>query len=169
MSIFYDRVSDYLKLAMNDVFKEFVHISTRTWLALMGFTNLIYFAMGVLTSITATTTTPSSSSTNHDNKIVSYSLSWIYISFCVLFVLISYMIFVKMCNIFNTIIERDSWVKVVEKSLRSLGGIHSDDSAVDDDNDHVSIMSYTKDLQMNQFWFNKPDLIITFAQLMQFF
>lgn len=165
------RVSDYLKLAMNDVFKEFVHISTRTWLALMGCTNLIYFAMGVVTSITTTTTSSSSSSSynsnfNRENKIVSYSLSWIYISCCIIFVLVSYLIFVKMCNIFNTIIERDSWVKVVEKSLRGFG-IHSDGSIAGDDN--VSIVSYTKDRQTDQFWFGKPDLIITFAQLMQFF
>ncbi len=34
------RVSDYLRLAMNDVFKDFVHISTRTWI---GKTFSIFF------------------------------------------------------------------------------------------------------------------------------
>ena len=125
---------------MNDVFKEFVHVSTRTWIALMGFANFLYFLMGI---ITLATTTPSLSSANtntdydatsdannynsnsNTNDAVSIALSWIYLGYYIAFIFISYFISIKMGNIFTTIIQKDSWVQVVGRSTRSLRIINS--------------------------------------------
>mmetsp|Transcript_13197 Transcript_13197/g.20014 ORF Transcript_13197/g.20014 Transcript_13197/m.20014 type:complete len:677 (+) Transcript_13197:612-2642(+) len=68
-----------------------------------------------------------------------------------------------MRNIFLTIIEKDSWVQIADRSSRNIGIADSGasmSSIFTNATDHGS--------QKDYFWFGKPDLIITFAQLMQF-
>jgi hypothetical protein len=188
---------------MNDVFKEFVHVSTRTWIALMGFANFLYFLMGIITLATASPPPSLSlSNTNTDYDATSYTnnynsnintndsvritLSWIYLGYCIAFIFISYFISIKMGNIFTTIIQKDSWVQVVDRSERNLQIINSSTTATTSNRDisaamnsdtmgGTSLRSLVDDssqlniqLQKDYFWFGKPDLIITFAQLMQF-
>lgn len=143
---------------MNDHFKDLVHVHTRTWLGLMGVMNLMYFAMGIVTFATST------ESSYVLNETVPTYLSWIYMSCCIAFVALSLLIAVKMENIFSAIIQKDVFVKLVEKSVRSL-------NSVTDGDDDVSFADFPKQHHVDQedlFWFRRPDLIITFAQMMNF-
>ena len=172
---------------MNDVFKVFVHVSTTTWLALLALTNFIYFSMGIITyNLTEKLDQKSSSPSNSTVSNVAYAaaddspssyekkandpvpitLTWMYISYCILFMILSYLISLKMEKIFTRIIQQESWIKVVRrKSLIekvSIDGEHKiDDGEINEDIDNTNDQ---KDL----FWFGKPDLIITIAQLFQF-
>ena len=161
------RISDYLRLAMNDAFKEFVHISSRTWLALMGCANFIYFSMGILTYAASSTSSSSSSSSYDYNGIVPITLSWIFIGYCIFFVMISFLISIKMDAIFRQIIEKDSWIQV-DSSLIGKPNFFAKSLIGTSWSTSKASMSISDKSQKDQFWFRKPNLIITFAQLMQF-
>jgi len=133
-------VSTYLKLCMNDVFKSLVHISTFSWLILLGCTNLVYFTMGVITSET------------NSKKSVGTTLSFIYIGYSVFFVVFSIIIGWKVKKIFFTIMKHEEWVKKNE-SLRNI-----DEKAQEKDDFH----------QLDYFWGSDPTVIIVVCQFMQF-
>ncbi len=156
---------------MNDVFEEFVHVSTRTWLVLLGFTNVLYFSMGVVTFVTKNNTTDynqslarrvASSSIIATNdqvlEAVPITLTCLYIGYSFVFIFASYIISIKMQNIFYKIVKRSTWVNTDYNQDISTRSLLSDNK--------------TKALnQLSQeklFWFARPDLIITFAQIMQF-
>lgn len=161
------RISDYLRLAMNDAFKEFVHVSTRTWLTLMGCANFIYFTMGMITYAASSTSSSSSSSSYDYNEIVPIALSWIFIGYCIFFVVVSFLISIKMDAIFKQIIAKDSWIQV-DSSLVSKPGFFARGLIGTSWSTSKGSLSINDKSQKDQFWFRKPDLIITFAQLMQF-
>jgi predicted Holliday junction resolvase-like endonuclease len=133
-------VSTYLKLCMNDVFKSLVHISTFSWLILLGCTNLVYFAMGIITAET------------NDKRTVGTSLSFIYVGYSIFFVVFSIIIGRKVKKIFFTIMKHEEWVKRNE-SVRNL-----DDKSQEKDDFH----------QLDYFWGSDPTIIIVVCQFMQF-
>lgn len=151
---------------MNDVFKEFVHVSTRTWLVLLGFTNVLYFSMGVLTFVTknntiATRRVASSSIVANNDQVleaVPITLTSLYIGYSFVFIFASYAISVKMQNIFYKIVRRSTWVNTDNSQDISTRSLKPDDKTK-----ALSQLSQEK-----LFWFARPDLIITFAQIMQF-
>lgn len=158
------RISDYLSLAMNDAFKEFVHISTRTWLALMGCANFMYFLMGIVTYASSST----SLSSYDYSEIVPVALSWIFIGYCLIFILISFFISIKMDKIFRSIIAKDSWSGTIDTTLikkPSFFGKNLIQSSWSTSKDDLDTDGKS---QKDQFWLGKPDLIIAFAQFMQF-
>ncbi len=132
--------------------------------------------MGIITLTTSPLQQPSSNSdsgsdnhTNYEESTPGYeskvpiALSCIYLGYCVVFILMSYLIAIKMGNIFQKIIQNDSWVRVTtDKSSRAVAA-----------NARSANASSTRSIdntidQKGYFWFGNPDLIITFAQLMQF-
>lgn len=133
-------VSTYLKLCMNDVFKSLVHISTFSWLILLGCTNLVYFGMGIITAET------------NNKKTVGTSLSFIYVGYSLFFVIFSIIIGWKVKKIFFTIMKHEEWVNRNE-SLRNI-----DDKSQEGDNFH----------QLDYFWGSDPTIIIVVCQFMQF-
>jgi len=93
------KVSDYLKVCMNDVFNEQVEISTTSWLVLLGGTLTIYFCMGVIAA------------QEKSQESVGVALSWIYMGYIVAFVFFSFWISFVMKKIFFKIMEHQKWVK----------------------------------------------------------
>ena len=92
------RVSSYLKLCMNDVFKKLVHISTFSWLTLLACTNLSYFLMGIIAS------------ESKDPGSIGTTLSFVYIGYAIAFVLVSLWTAWKMKNIFFKIMQNEQWI-----------------------------------------------------------
>jgi hypothetical protein len=133
-------VSTYLKLCMNDVFKSLIHISTFSWLILLGCTNLVYFAMGIITAETS------------NKRTVGTSLSFIYVGYAIFFVIFSVIIGWKVKKIFFAIMKHEEWVKKCE-SIRSY-----DAQAQIKDDFH----------QLDYFWASDPTIIIVACQFMQF-
>lgn len=144
------RVSSYLQLCMNDVFKSLVRISTFAWLILLAFTNLLYFVMSVIVAET------------DDQNAPGTALSYIFVGFTVGFVLVSFMIAKKIKKIFFEIMRHKEWISR-----------HHDGEEVGCLNHHLSniLEEHTRgdySHQVKHFWNADPTLVVTFCQVMQF-
>ena len=148
------RVSTYLKLCMNDVFKKLVHISTFSWLTLLACANLLYFITGVIASETMN---PSS---------IGKTLSFVYVGYAMAFVLVSLLTGWKMKQIFFRIMKNEEWITRDEgdnQSARSarLAVAHSSSRVGNEDNgDRVH--------QRDHFWGGDPTNVVVLCQFMQF-
>lgn len=144
------RVSSYLKLCMNDVFKSLVRISTFAWLILLAFTNLLYFVMSVIVAET------------DDQYAPGTALSYIFVGFTVGFVLVSFMIARKIKKIFFAIMRHKEWISRHHDGEELGCLVH-----------HVSniLEEHTRgdySHQVGYFWASDPTLVVTFCQVMQF-
>ena len=156
------RVSSYLRLCMTDVFTKLVHITTFSWLILLASTNLLFFITGVITTQTK------------DEDSIPVTLSWVYIGYTVMFVLVSVAVSLKMKNIFFVIMKNEEWIKkngkAQDEDIKSehnfedrrssvFGGLMNDPSS-HDQGDSIG--------QKNYFWGGEPEYIVYLCQFMQF-
>lgn len=142
------RVSSYLKLCMNDVFKSLVHISTFSWLILLACTNLMYFATGIIASET------------NNQEAIGYTFSFIYIGYCSAFILLSFLIAWKMKKIFFKIMKNKQWIKREDVE-------HMDTDTMNHRNKDES-MGANHTHQLDYFWGGDPSFIVIACQVMQF-
>ena len=91
------KVSDYLKKAERGVLIKLVHVSTVAWLFLTGGLTLIYFLMGMVGSVSRST------------RVIGTSMAVIFCSTMIIFVLASFMVYLKMKRIFSTILYVPSY------------------------------------------------------------
>lgn len=149
------KVSDYLKVCMNDVFNEQVEISTTSWLVLLGGTLTIYFLMGIVAA----------QDEDDGQGSVADALSWIYMGYIVTFVLLSFWISFVMKKIFFKIMEHQKWVKSGPsnqlKRQQSVASFLSSFSSVGNRNDNDA-------RQIDYFPGGDPTYIVVAAQAMQF-
>jgi len=153
------RVSNYLQLCLNDVFKNLIHISTLAWLILMAFTNIIFFLMGVVFFTTGS------------KQNINIALTSIFLGYLVLFIVLSLVVSQKMKQVFYRIVKDESWIDKISNA-----------NAANDNNDPRqmkmarsislgNLSTVTVQPRMNQteyFWDSNPNFIVTIAQLMQF-
>lgn len=144
------RVSSYLKLCMNDVFKSLVRISTFSWFILLAFTNLLYFVMSVIVAET------------DDQNAPGTVLSYMFVGFTSGFVLISFMIARKMKKIFFAIMRHKEWISRRHDG-EEVGYLvhHVSDILEDHTRRHIS-------RQLGYFWAGDPTFVVSFCQVMQF-
>lgn len=152
------RVSSYLKLCMNDVFKSLVHISTFAWLILLACTNLLYFITGMIASET------------NNQEAIGYTFSFIYVGYCSAFILLSFLIAWKMKKIFFKIMKNKQWIKRDDEGVeygdddvRKLPDIQDNSHQRTEDNDSTNHVS-----QLDYFWGGDPTIIVVACQFMQF-
>jgi hypothetical protein len=164
------RVSSYLKLCMNDVFKSLVHISTFAWLILLACTNLLYFATGMIASETS------------NQEAIGYTFSCIYVGYCAAFILLSFLIAWKMKKIFFKIMTNEQWINRdgVEHGEKDVKN-HQDTPTRTNEN-VLSVSYMQKDNhqrkeesqfnnhvhQLGYFWGGDPTFIVVACQFMQF-
>ena len=152
------KVSDYLRLCMNDVFIKLVHISSFSWLILLACTNLLYYLMGIVAAYAK------------DQQAIGFALSLVYIAYAVSFVIITYCIAWKMKQIFFKIMKNEKWITRDEDENNGQEGEivrHSQVSL----SLFLSIRSWATHRNVHQlqyFWFGDPSLIVVAAQFMQF-
>ncbi len=163
------RVSKYLKLCMNDVFKKLIEISTFSWLMLLAATNLLYFVTGVIAA------------SDKGQKSIGITLSWVFIGYAVIFVVISYFISIKMKKIFYKIMENGKWIN---RTSNTNGGDENDE-ARSPQNRNGQVVPFVgsrslrsarssdqleekDDSQLTYFWGGDPTYIVFAAQVMQF-
>jgi hypothetical protein len=85
------KVSEYLKRSEQGIMHHLVHISEEAWMLLTGALNLIYFLMGMVASVSG------------DQVTVGTSLTSIFFGSMIFFILMSWILYVKMRNIFEII------------------------------------------------------------------
>ncbi len=145
------KVSQYLKLCMNDVFKRQVEISSTAWLVLLGCTILVYFCLGVVAS------------QQQSQESIERAFTWIYIGYVVAFVLISFWLAGVMSKIFFKIMEHQKWINTENGStLRQQQSMSqfSTSSALNDEREEVR--------QIDYFPGGHPKYIVVALQAMQF-
>lgn len=156
------KVSEYLKLCMNDVFHSLVHISFVTWLILLVFTNVVYFLLGVISAFA-------------DEATVGTILTWVHIGYSILFLFASLLIANKMQNIFFLIMKNDHWVRR-EGAGENSGAMHRqmsmsnvrDARAEKSHKPSQSTNNSNEARQEDYFWGGDPAYIVFAAQVMQF-
>jgi hypothetical protein len=85
------KVSEYLKRSEQGIMHHLVHVSEVAWILLTGGLNLIYFLMGMVASVSG------------DQVIVGTSLTSIFFGSMIFFIFMSWILYVKMRNIFRKI------------------------------------------------------------------
>ncbi|KAL3822990.1 hypothetical protein ACHAXA_008130 [Cyclostephanos tholiformis] len=140
------KVSGYLKRSLTSVLLDFVHISPVAWLMLMATTNLMYFASGMILSV----------STNALN--VERFFLYISISLVACFLAVSFVLYFRMKFIFSKILHMKLTVVDAEDEITRTWRGFSALSA-----------STTKSInQLDLFWGRSPRLVIVIIQYMQF-
>jgi hypothetical protein len=97
------QVSNYLKRSLVKKLKRLVHISAFAWLLLTGVVNLVYFLMGIVMYVTG------------DIGAVGLSMTWIFLSSMVFFVILSLMIYNKI----NWVFQRIMRMKLIDENANS--------------------------------------------------
>ena len=159
------RVSSYLKVCMNDVFKALVHISTFAWLILLACTNLLYFVTGMIASETS------------NQKTIGFTFSFIFVGYCMAFVLLSFLIAWKMKKIFFKIMKNKQWIiRDVTEDCEDAVKNHGK-PMFQVDNASPNRVEYQRDNpvaggeaihQLDYFWGGDPTFIVVACQFMQF-
>jgi hypothetical protein len=180
------KVSKYLKLCMNDVFKKLIDISTFSWLILLACTNILYFVTGVIAA--------DASERGLGQESIGVTLSWVFIGYAVVFVVLSYFISLKMKRIFYKIMENEKWISRLENwnansNLNANGNASMDagDASANANMNGIPLRNRTpssrevlsrmstrtssaaRDVsQVDYFWGSNPTGIVFAAQFMQF-
>eukprot|EP00555_Chaetoceros_dichaeta_P012134 CAMPEP_0198258792 /NCGR_PEP_ID=MMETSP1447-20131203/8120_1 /TAXON_ID=420782 /ORGANISM="Chaetoceros dichaeta, Strain CCMP1751" /LENGTH=1362 /DNA_ID=CAMNT_0043946001 /DNA_START=42 /DNA_END=4130 /DNA_ORIENTATION=+ len=154
------RVSEYLKLSLNDVFEKLVHISPAAWLSLVACANVALFSLNLLSS--ETKAPPDGT-----------YLKGIYLAYGIFLLLLSVIVARKIRYIFFRIMRDETWItRLGDKD-------HCDDNCKDmyknPKNLALSMRSSLREItndscvnQLHYFWFDDPQLIVAAAQFMQF-
>jgi hypothetical protein len=102
------KVSEYLKRSEQGIMHHLVHVSEVAWLLLTGGLNLIYFLMGMVAHV------------SKDQVTVGTSLTSIFFGSMFFFIFMSWILYVKMRNIFRKIMYVCVWMLFVpfHSSLR---------------------------------------------------
>lgn len=161
------KVSHYLKRSLTSVLLDFVHISPVAWIMLMATTNLMYFASGIIRSV------------SKDEKEVDGFFAFIAISMMLCFVSITFVLYFHMKSIFSQILHMKLTVFDAEEEItRSESFLHLTVSHWPAFA-HVIFMpawrgfsalrsSTTKSVnQLDLFWGCSPRLVIVIIQYMQ--
>lgn len=131
------KVSDYLIRSEQQVLIHLVHVSTFAWLLLAALINILYFAMGIVTWESG------------DPTLVGTSLTWIFFAGMAAFILITWLVYNKMKQIFKTIMHE-----------KTLWNVHTDNTG--------QVRDDLAKSQRSLFWGGDPNLVIAAIQFMQF-
>jgi len=146
------RVSEYLKLSLNDVFDKLVHISPIAWLSLVACANLVLFSLHLVARDT-------------NGQPDSSILTVIYLTYSFFIIFLSILVARKIKNIFFCIMRDETWIT-------RLGDEDNDKAtSIRSSSMKTSIFDITKDSsahQLHYFWGDDPQLIVVAAQFMQF-
>jgi len=157
MSIFFlsqnelNRVSEYLKLSLNDVFEKLVHISPTAWLCLVVCANILLFSISL--------------HKEKDNNIqhMGAILSRLYLAYGSVFLVFSVLVAYKIRNIFFHIMRDETWINREEEE--------DNDKYLSEKSSGRSFRSIKSNSRVNQlhyFWDDEPQHIVAAAQFMQF-
>ena len=157
MSIFFlsqnelNRVSEYLKLSLNDVFEKLVHISPTAWLCLVVCANILLFSISL--------------HKEKDNNIqhMGAILSRLYLAYGSVFLVFSVLVAHKIRNIFFHIMRDETWINREEEE--------DNDKYLSEKSSGRSFRSIKSNSRVNQlhyFWDDEPQHIVAAAQFMQF-
>ena len=134
------KVSQYLKRSLTSVLLDFVHISSAAWIMIMALSILLYFICGIALNSTGDKVTV------YDFLISAIS------SGAVLFLIVSFVVYLKMKTIISKILVMKLFVEDEEGSRKTFRGFTALQS---------KMKSYD---QISLFWGGNPRIIIYMTQ-----